>query len=125
MAGLLSLAKDLPGVPAHHCLVTLYTRTSLILDQCARARLDIKTVSGFTYYNATSLSSVAKIRAIHRAAGRIKFLVVALQESKARRSGVRQMNDGTLVIRAEHVPSQNGAGGVDFVVHPSVLHCPC
>ncbi|KAK6755767.1 hypothetical protein RB195_014263 [Necator americanus] len=31
------------------------------------------------------------------------------------------MNDGTLVIRGEEVPSRNG-GGVGFVVHPSVVH---
>ncbi|KAK6744593.1 hypothetical protein RB195_011365 [Necator americanus] len=31
------------------------------------------------------------------------------------------MNDGTLVIRGEKVPSQN-VGGVGFVVHPSVVH---
>ncbi|KAK6734871.1 hypothetical protein RB195_018200 [Necator americanus] len=31
------------------------------------------------------------------------------------------MNDGTLVIRGEKVPSRN-VGGVGFVVHPSVVH---
>ncbi|KAK6742890.1 hypothetical protein RB195_010264 [Necator americanus] len=31
------------------------------------------------------------------------------------------MNDGTLVIRGEEVPSQN-IGGVGLVVHPSVIH---
>ncbi|KAK6764350.1 hypothetical protein RB195_024613 [Necator americanus] len=49
------------------------------------------------------------------------YNVVALQETKCRRSDVRQMNDGTLVIRGEEVPSRN-VGGVGFVVHPSVVH---
>ncbi|KAK6733983.1 hypothetical protein RB195_017635 [Necator americanus] len=31
------------------------------------------------------------------------------------------MNDGTLVIRGQNVPSRN-VGGVGFVVHPSVVH---
>ncbi|KAK6753963.1 hypothetical protein RB195_013138 [Necator americanus] len=31
------------------------------------------------------------------------------------------MNDGTLVIRGEKIPSRN-VGGVGFVVHPSVVH---
>ncbi|KAK6761949.1 hypothetical protein RB195_022882 [Necator americanus] len=31
------------------------------------------------------------------------------------------MNDGTLVIRGEKVPSRN-VGGAGFVVHPSVVH---
>ncbi|KAK6760627.1 hypothetical protein RB195_021910 [Necator americanus] len=44
-----------------------------------------------------------------------------VQETKCRRSDVRQMNDGTLVIRGEKFPSRN-VGGVGFVVHPSVVH---
>ncbi|KAK6743278.1 hypothetical protein RB195_010501 [Necator americanus] len=51
----------------------------------------------------------------------LKFRVIALQETKCRRSDVRQMNDGTHVIRGEKVPSRN-VGGVGFVVHPSVVH---
>ncbi|KAK6740726.1 hypothetical protein RB195_008897 [Necator americanus] len=31
------------------------------------------------------------------------------------------MNDGTLIIHGEKVPSRN-VGGVGFVVHPSVVH---
>ncbi|KAK6742212.1 hypothetical protein RB195_009836 [Necator americanus] len=52
---------------------------------------------------------------------RQKFHVIALQETKCRRSDVRQVNDGTLIIRVENVPSRN-VGGVAFVVHPSVAH---
>ena len=51
----------------------------------------------------------------------MKFHVIALQETKGRNSGVRQLNGGTLVIRGEKVPSRN-VGGVGFVVHPSVVH---
>ncbi|KAK6761006.1 hypothetical protein RB195_022178 [Necator americanus] len=52
-------------------------------------------------------------------AKRIKFHMIALQETKCRRSDVRQMNDGTFVICGEKVPSRN-VGGVGF--HPSVVH---
>ncbi|KAK6760420.1 hypothetical protein RB195_021766 [Necator americanus] len=47
--------------------------------------------------------------------------MIALQETKCRRSDVRKMNDGTVVIRGEKVPSRN-VGGVGFVVHPSVVY---
>ncbi|KAK6767028.1 hypothetical protein RB195_026351 [Necator americanus] len=53
-------------------------------------------------------------------AERIKYHVIALQKSKCGRSDVRQINDGTLVIRGEKIPSRN-LGGVGFVVHPSIL----
>ncbi|KAK6763979.1 hypothetical protein RB195_024348 [Necator americanus] len=45
--------------------------------------------------------------------------VIALQETKWRRSYARQMNDGTLFIHGEKIPSRN-VGGVGAVVHPSV-----
>ncbi|KAK6761212.1 hypothetical protein RB195_022323 [Necator americanus] len=63
----------------------------------------------------------ADLHALLGAAERIKFHVIALQETKCRRSDVRQMNDGTFVIREEKVPSRN-VGGVGFVVHPSAVH---
>ncbi|KAK6755619.1 hypothetical protein RB195_014161 [Necator americanus] len=47
--------------------------------------------------------------------------MIALQETKCRRSDVRQMNDGTLIIRGEKVPSRN-VDGVGFVVHPTGVH---
>ncbi|KAK6758180.1 hypothetical protein RB195_015787 [Necator americanus] len=50
-----------------------------------------------------------------------KFHGIALQKTKCRRSDVGQMNNGTLVVREEKVPSQN-VGSVGFVVHPSVIH---
>ncbi|KAK6734510.1 hypothetical protein RB195_017975 [Necator americanus] len=67
------------------------------------------------------MATDADLHALLGAAERIKFHVIALQETKCRRSDVRQMNDGTLVIRGEKVPSRN-VGGVGFVVHPSVVH---
>ncbi|KAK6760044.1 hypothetical protein RB195_021531 [Necator americanus] len=65
--------------------------------------------------------SNADLHALLGAAERIKFHVIALQGTKCRKSDVRQMNDGTLIIRGEKVPSRN-VGGVGFVVHPSVVH---
>ncbi|KAK6745131.1 hypothetical protein RB195_011693 [Necator americanus] len=51
----------------------------------------------------------------------IKFHMIALQQTKSRRSdNVRQMNDATLVIRGEKVPSRN-VGVVGFVVLLSVV----
>ncbi|KAK6764742.1 hypothetical protein RB195_024899 [Necator americanus] len=96
-------------------------RTSLILDQD-----DIRTTRHgdclkLCTYNARTVSTDADLHALLGAAERIKFHVIGLQETKCRRSDVRQMNDGTLVIRGEKIPSRN-VGSVGFVVHPSVVH---
>ena len=72
-------------------------------------------------YNARTVSSNADLHALLDAAGRIKFHVIALQETKTKKEDVRQMKDGTLIIRGEKLPGRN-VGGVGFVVHPSVVH---
>ncbi|EYB95934.1 hypothetical protein Y032_0154g2950 [Ancylostoma ceylanicum] len=72
-------------------------------------------------YNARTVSTNADLHALLEAAGRIKFHIIALQETKSKKSEVRQLNDGTLIIRGEKFPSRN-VGGVGFVVHPSVVH---
>ncbi|KAK6762806.1 hypothetical protein RB195_023492 [Necator americanus] len=141
VAGLLSLerslfatlAYSLPQYPAHWALRSQTSngmakgerrssprllRTFLILSQGdARTTHHVRLCT----YNARTVSTDADLHALLGAAERIKFHVIALQETKCRRSDVRQMNDGTLVIRGEKVPSRN-VGGVGFVVHPSVVH---
>ncbi|KAK6760328.1 hypothetical protein RB195_021704 [Necator americanus] len=72
-------------------------------------------------YNARTASTDADPHALLGAAERVKSHVIALQETKCRRSDVRQMNDGTLVIRGGKVPSRN-VGSAGFVVHPSVVY---
>ncbi|VDL83654.1 unnamed protein product [Nippostrongylus brasiliensis] len=72
-------------------------------------------------YNARTVSSNADLYALLEAAGRIKYHVIALQETKSRKADIRQHNDGTLVIRGEKIPSRN-VGGVGFIVHSSVAH---
>ncbi|KAK6763422.1 hypothetical protein RB195_023936 [Necator americanus] len=67
------------------------------------------------------MAADADLHALLGAAERIKFYVIVLQETKCRRSDVRQMNGGTLVIRGGKVPSRN-VGGVGFGEHPSVVH---
>ncbi|KAK6749858.1 hypothetical protein RB195_002083 [Necator americanus] len=94
-------------------------RTSLILDQGDTRMTRHGDCLRLCTYNARTVSTDADLHALLEAADRIKFHVIALQETKCRRSDVRQMNDGTLVIRGEKVPSRN-VGGVGFVVHPSV-----
>ncbi|KAK6744625.1 hypothetical protein RB195_011384 [Necator americanus] len=96
-------------------------RTSLILDQGDTRTTRHGDCLRPCTYNARTVSTDADLHALLVAAERIKFHVIALQETKCRRSDVRQMNDGTLVIRGEKVPSRN-VGGVGFVVHPSVVH---
>ncbi|KAK6734944.1 hypothetical protein RB195_018255 [Necator americanus] len=96
-------------------------RTSLILDQGDTRTTRHGDCLRLCIYNARTVSTDADLHALLGAAERIKFHVIALQETKCRRSDVRQMNDGTLVIRGEKVPSRN-VGGVGFVVHPSVVH---
>ncbi|KAK6761046.1 hypothetical protein RB195_022203 [Necator americanus] len=96
-------------------------RTSLILDQGDTRTTRHGDCLRLCTYNARTVSTDADLHALLGAAERIKFHVIALQETKCRRSDVRQMNDGTLVIRREKVPSRN-VGGVGFVVHPSVVH---
>ncbi|KAK6757175.1 hypothetical protein RB195_015162 [Necator americanus] len=97
-------------------------RTSLILDQGETRTTRHGDCLRLCIYNARTVSTNADLHALLGAAERIKFHVIALQETKCRRSDVRQMNDGTLVIRGENVPSRN-VGGVGFVLsHPSVVH---
>ena len=47
--------------------------------------------------------------------------MIALQETKTKKEDVRQMKDGTLIIRGGKLPGKN-VGGVGFVVHPSIVH---
>ncbi|VDL84579.1 unnamed protein product [Nippostrongylus brasiliensis] len=68
-----------------------------------------------------TVSSNADFYALLEAAGRIKYHVIALQETKSKKADILQHNDGTLVILGEKIPSRN-VGGVGFIVHPSVAH---
>ncbi|VDM54672.1 unnamed protein product [Angiostrongylus costaricensis] len=72
-------------------------------------------------YNATTLSTDADLHALLVAADRIKFRVIALQERKIKKTDIRQLNNGTLVIRGEKVPSRNVCG-IGFIVHPTIVH---
>ncbi|KAK6755335.1 hypothetical protein RB195_013983 [Necator americanus] len=85
-------------------------RTSLILDQGDTLTTRHGDCLRLCTYNARTVSTDADLHALLGAAERIKFHVIALQETKCRRSDVRQMNDGTLVIRGEKVPSRNVGG---------------
>ncbi|KAK6725965.1 hypothetical protein RB195_004342 [Necator americanus] len=121
VAWLLSLGKSvfatpaysLPQYPAHWSLLS---QTSDGMGTGERR----SNLRPFTY-NARTAPTDDDLHTILRATKRIKFHVIALQETKCRRSNVCHMNDGTLVIRGENVPSRN-VGGVGFVVHPSVVH---
>ncbi|KAK6763193.1 hypothetical protein RB195_023780 [Necator americanus] len=133
---LATLAYSLPQYPAHWALPSQTSdgmatgerrsnlrllRTSLTLDQGDTRTTRHGDCLRLCTYNARTVSTDADLHTLLRAAERIKFHVIALQETKYRRSDVRQMNDGTLVIRGENVPSRN-VGGVGFVVRPSVVH---
>ncbi|VDM53879.1 unnamed protein product [Angiostrongylus costaricensis] len=72
-------------------------------------------------YNARTLSTDTDLHVLLVAVDRIKFYVIALQETEIKKTDIRQLNNGTLVIRGEKVPSRN-VGGVGFVVHPSIVH---
>ncbi|KAK6749899.1 hypothetical protein RB195_002112 [Necator americanus] len=142
MAGLLSLRKSLlttpactpPQYPAHWALPIQtmdgmetdekqsnlrLLRTSSILDQgdtcttrhgdCLRLCTD----------NARTVSTSTDLHALLGPAERIKFQVIQVQETKSRRRDVRQMNDSTLVVRKERVPSQNGGCFVVRACRPS------
>ncbi|EYB94618.1 hypothetical protein Y032_0169g215 [Ancylostoma ceylanicum] len=95
--------------------------TSLISDQGDKGTTRHGDCFMLCTYNARTVSTNADLHALLEAAGRIKFHVIALQETKSKKSEVRQLNDGTLIIRGEKFPSRN-VGGVGFVVHPSVVH---
>ncbi|EYC38734.1 hypothetical protein Y032_0699g1627 [Ancylostoma ceylanicum] len=114
-------AHFLPQFPAHRALPSQTSygtatgerrsnlelrRTSLISDQG-----DNGTRHGDCFmlctYNARTVSTNADLHALLEAAGRIKFHVIALQETKSKKSEVRQLNDGTLIIRGEKFPSRN------------------
>ncbi|KAK6767047.1 hypothetical protein RB195_026533 [Necator americanus] len=96
-------------------------RTSLILDQGDTRTTRHGDCLRLCTYNARIVSTDADLHALLGAAERTKFHIIALQKSKCGRSDVRQINDRTLVIRGEKIPSRN-LGGVGFVVHPSVIH---
>ncbi|KAK6736471.1 hypothetical protein RB195_019261 [Necator americanus] len=144
VAWLLSLGKSLfaipayslPQYPAHWALPSQTSegmatgerrsnlrllRTSLILDQGDTRTTRHGDCLRLCTYNARTVSTDANLYAFLGAAERIKFHVIALQETKCRRNDVQQMNEGTLVIRGEKVPSRN-VDGVGFVVNPSVVH---
>ncbi|KAK6763962.1 hypothetical protein RB195_024337 [Necator americanus] len=127
VAWLLSLGKSLfatpayslPQYPAHWALPSQTSdgmatgerrsnlrllRTSLILDQGDTPTTRHGDCLRLCTYNARTVSTDADLHALLGAAERIKFHVIALQETKCRRSDVRQMNDGTLVIRGEKSP---------------------
>ncbi|KAK6761853.1 hypothetical protein RB195_022818 [Necator americanus] len=78
-------------------------RTSLILDQGDTRTTRHGDCPRLCTYNARTVSTDAVLHALLGAAERIKFHVIALQETKCRRSDVQQMNDGTLVIRGEKI----------------------
>ncbi|KAK6735494.1 hypothetical protein RB195_018608 [Necator americanus] len=82
-------------------------RTSLILDQSDTRMTHHGDCLRLCTYNARTVSTDADLHALLGAAKRIKFHVSALHETNCRRSDVRQMNDSTLVIRGEKVPSRN------------------
>ncbi|KAK6762662.1 hypothetical protein RB195_023399 [Necator americanus] len=130
-----TLAYVLPQYPAHWALPSQTSdgmatgerrsnlrllRTSLILDQGDTRMTRHGDCLRLCTYKARTVSTAADLHAFLGAAERIKFHVIALQETKCRRSDVRQVNDGTLVSRGEKVPSRN-VGGAGFVVHPSVV----
>ncbi|KAK6752308.1 hypothetical protein RB195_003617 [Necator americanus] len=100
---------------------------SLTLDQGDTRRTRHGDCLRLCTYNARTVSTDADLHALLGAAERIKSCsllaacLIALQETMCRRSEVRQMNDGRVVIRGKKVPSRN-VGGVGFVVHPSVVH---
>uniref|UniRef100_A0A0K0CUY2 PTB domain-containing protein n=1 Tax=Angiostrongylus cantonensis TaxID=6313 RepID=A0A0K0CUY2_ANGCA len=66
-------------------------------------------------------STDAELHALLVAADRIKFHVIALQETKIKKTDICQLNSETFVIRGEKVPSRN-VSSVGFVVHPSIVH---
>ncbi|KAK6763614.1 hypothetical protein RB195_024072 [Necator americanus] len=95
--------------------------TSLILEQSDTRATRHGDCLRLCTYNERTVSTDANLHALLGAGERIKFHVIALQETKCKRNDVPQMNDGTLVIRGEKVSSRN-VGSVGFVVYPSVVH---
>ncbi|KAK6736010.1 hypothetical protein RB195_018969 [Necator americanus] len=73
------------------------------------------------------VSTGPDVHAILGCAERIKFHVIGQQKRKNRRSDARRMNDGTLAVVREKVPTRN-TGGVGFVIvaacwfYPLVVH---
>uniref|UniRef100_A0A0K0CVW6 Nuclear shuttle protein n=1 Tax=Angiostrongylus cantonensis TaxID=6313 RepID=A0A0K0CVW6_ANGCA len=72
-------------------------------------------------YNARTLSNDVDLHALLVTVECNKFYVIASQETKIKKIDIRQLNNGSFVIRGEEVPSRN-VGGVGFVVHPSIAH---
>ncbi|VDM77994.1 unnamed protein product, partial [Strongylus vulgaris] len=74
-------------------------------------------------YNARAVSTNAKLHALLEAAGRINYHAIALQETKPRKTDVRQLSDGTLIIRGEKVPSTRKKKSKEVPQGPCRLSC--
>ena len=73
-------------------------------------------------YNARTVSSNVNFHALLDAAGRIKFHVIAQQETKTKKEDVRQMKDRTLIIRGEKLPGRTSAAlGLSYAHQSSIL----
>ncbi|KAK6760638.1 hypothetical protein RB195_021916 [Necator americanus] len=100
VAWLLSLGKSLFATPAYPLpqYIAQLLRTSLILDQSDTRTTRHGVCLRLCTYNARTASTDADLHALLGAAERIKFHVIALQETNCRRSHVRQMNDDPRAI---------------------------
>ncbi|KAK6744856.1 hypothetical protein RB195_011523 [Necator americanus] len=79
-------------------------RTSLILDQGDKRTTRRGDCFRLCTYNARTVLTDADLYALLGATECINLHVIALQETKCRRSDVRQMNDGRLVNSAVKAP---------------------
>ncbi|VDM76810.1 unnamed protein product [Strongylus vulgaris] len=57
-------------------------------------------------YKVRTASTNADLHALLKTAGSINYLVIALKETKSRKTEVRQLSDGTRIIHGEKVPTR-------------------
>ncbi|VDM66909.1 unnamed protein product [Strongylus vulgaris] len=56
-------------------------------------------------YNDKTVSTNADLHVLLEAAGRVNYHVIALLETKSRKTDMSQLSDGTLIIRGEKILS--------------------
>ncbi|KAK6045791.1 hypothetical protein COOONC_16704, partial [Cooperia oncophora] len=72
-------------------------------------------------YNCRTIASIADRTILMEASKRLRFDVIALQETKAKETATRKTNDGHLIVLGAKLSGRN-VGGVGFLVHHRLEH---
>nr|CDJ92172.1 Endonuclease exonuclease phosphatase domain containing protein [Haemonchus contortus] len=72
-------------------------------------------------YNCRTIASKADQTILNETSTRLRFEVIALQETKTKETAIKKTNDGHLFVLGAKVDGKN-VGGVGFLVHRRIEH---